>query len=48
MEARATETRAQVLRRRIDQAIELLEYPTASWSETVLEVLDVLKGTVEE
>ena len=40
-------TRAEVLQERIDEAIEMLEYPTAEWSEMVPCVLDVLKGVTK-
>lgn len=36
------------LRKRIDKAIDELEYPTATWDETVFYVINILKGTTNE
>lgn len=36
------------LRKRIDEALDELQYPTATWDETISHVINILKGTTNE
>lgn len=49
-EAGAQSKQAEIdeLRKLIDEALDELQYPTATWEETVFRVIKILKGNTNE